>query len=309
MQASDIKKVLIIGSGTMGRHIGLQNALFGCDVVLYDINEEILQKALVHIGKIAAGLVRGGYITEEMAEAAKARISTTTDMAAAAADADLVNESIPENIELKKKVWGEFSKYFSKDAILTTNTSTLLPSLFAETSGNPSRFLAWHFAMPVFILNIVDVMPHAGTDPAVTEIMIEHSRRVGQTPIYIAKEWPRYVYNEMFTSLLAAAQRLAVNEVASIEDIDRAWMVIMEMPRGPFGIMDNVGLDTCLAATKEAVAADPNYPYGKEIIAMLQAKVDANELGRKTGKGFYTYPNPAYSQPGFVERVVPKYKN
>jgi len=308
MQASDIKKVLIIGSGTMGRHIGLQNALFGCDVVFYDINEEILEKALVHIGKIAAGLVRGGYITEEMAQAAKARISTTTDMAAAAVNVNLVSESVPENIELKKKVWGEFSKYLPKDAILTTNTSTLLPSLFAESSGNPARFLAWHFAMPVFLLNIADVMPHPGTDPAVTELMIEHSRRVGQTPIYIAKEWPKYVYNEMFVSLLAAAQRLAVNDVASIEDIDRAWMVIMEMPRGPFGIMDNVGLDTCLAVTKEAVAADPNYPYGKEIIAMFQAKVDANERGRKTGKGFYTYPNPAYEQPGFVERVYPKYK-
>lgn len=308
MQASDIKKVLIIGSGTMGRHIGLQNALFGCDVVFYDINEEILQKALIHIGKIAAGLVRGGYITEDMAEAAKARISINTDIAAASVGVNLVNESVPENIELKKKVWGEFSKYLPADAILTTNTSTLLPSLFAEASGNPARFLAWHFAMPVFLLNIADVMPHPGTDPAVTEIMMEHSRRVGQIPIYIAKEWPKYVYNEMFTSLLAAAQRLVVNDVASVEDIDRAWMVIMEMPRGPFGIMDNVGLDTCLAVTKEAVAGDPNYPYGKEIIAMLQAKVDANERGRKTGQGFYTYPNPAYEQPGFVDRVYPKYK-
>ena len=118
MQASDIKKVLIIGSGTMGRHIGLQNALFGCDVVLYDINEEILQKAVTHIGKIAAGLVRGGYITEEMAEAAKARITTTTDMAAAAADADLVNESIPESIELKKR-----------SGASSANTSRRMPSL------------------------------------------------------------------------------------------------------------------------------------------------------------------------------------
>jgi len=308
MQASDIKKVLIIGSGTMGRHIGLQNALFGCDVVLYDLDEEVLKTAVNHIGKIAAGLVKGGYITEEMAAAAKSRISATTSMEEAARGVDLVSESVPENIELKKKVWGEFSRYLSKDAILTTNTSTLVPSLFAEASGNPARFLAWHFAIPVFIANIVDVMPHPGTDPAVTEIMMEHSRRIGQIPILINKEWPKYVYNEMFTALLSAAQRLAVNNVASIEDIDRAWMVIMDMPRGPFGIMDNVGLDTNLNVIKEAVAADPNFPYGKEIIAMLQAKVDAGHLGRKSGQGFYTYPNPAYEQPGFVERVYPKYK-
>ncbi len=137
---------------------------------------------------------------------------------------------------------------------------------------------------------------------------MEHSRRIGQIPILIGKEWPKYVYNEMFTALLAAAQRLAVNNVASIEDIDRAWMVIMNMPFGPFGIMDNVGLDTNLNVIKEAVAADPDFPYGKEIIAMFQAKVDLGELGRKTGKGFYTYPNPTYQQPGFLERVYPKYK-
>ncbi len=308
MQASDIKKVLIVGSGTMGRHIGLQNALFGCDVVFYDINEEILQTAVTHIGKIAAGFVRGGYITPEMAEAAKSRISTTTDIAAATVGVNLVSESVPENIELKKKVWGELSQYLPTDAILTTNTSTLLPSMFAEASGNPARFLAWHFAIPVFIANIADVMPHPGTDPAITEIMMEHSRRIGQIPILIGKEWPKYVYNEMFTALLAAAQRLAVNNVASIEDIDRAWMVIMNMPFGPFGIMDNVGLDTNLNVIKEAVAADPDFPYGKEIIAMFQAKVDLGELGRKTGKGFYTYPNPTYQQPGFLERVYPKYK-
>ena len=148
-------------------------------------------------------------------------------------------------------------------------------------------------------------MPHAETDPAVTEIMIEHSRRAGQTPY--CQEWPRYVYNEMFTSLLAAAQRLAVNGVASVEDIDRAWMVIMEMPRGPFGIMDNVGLDTCLAATKEAVAADPNYPYGKEIIAMLQAKVDANELGRKQARG--SIPIPTRHRNRALLNAYPKYKN
>ncbi|NLV17740.1 MAG: 3-hydroxyacyl-CoA dehydrogenase [Syntrophomonadaceae bacterium] len=308
MQASDIKKVLIIGSGTMGRHIGLQNALFGCDVVLYDLNEDALKTAVVHIGKIAGGFVKGGYITEEMASAALARISTSSDPAQASEGIDLVSESIPENVELKKKVWGEFSKYLPKDAILTTNTSTLLPSLFAEASGKPERFLAWHFNLPVFIANIVDVMPHAGTDPSVTQLMVDYSKRVGLIPIFIEQEWARYVFNEMFTTLQSSAQRLAVNKVASIEDIDRCWMVILNAPFGPFAIMDNIGIDTNLNILKEAVAADPDVPYGKEVIAFLQAKVDAGELGRKTGKGFYTYPNPAYEQPDFVERVVPKYK-
>jgi 3-hydroxybutyryl-CoA dehydrogenase len=308
MKASDIKKVLIIGSGTMGRQIGLQNALFGREVVFYDLNEDILKVALTHIGKIASGHVKNGYISQEMADSALARISSTTDMEKASAGVNMVSESIPENVELKKKVWGEFSKYLPADAILTTNTSTLAPSLFAEASGHPERFLAWHFAFPVFIANIVDVMPHAGTDQAVTDIILDYSKEVGLVPLYIKKEWPRYVYNEMFVALLEAAQRLAVNGVASIEDIDRAWMGIMGMPFGPFGIMDNVGLDTNLSVIKEHVNSNPDLPYGQQIIDFFQAKVAAGELGRKSGKGFYTYPNPAYQQPGFLERVVPKFK-
>lgn len=308
MKASDIKKVLIIGAGTMGRQIGLQNALFGRDVTFYDLNKDIFKVARTHIGKIAAGYVRGGYISEEMAASALARISFTADIKEACADVNLVSESVPENVELKQRVWGEFSKHLPVDAILTTNTSTLVPSMFADATGHPERFLAWHFAFPVFIANIADVMPHAGTDQAVTDVMLDYSREVGLVPLYIKKEWPRYVYNEMFVAFLEAAQRLVVNEVARIEDIDRAWMGIMGAPFGPFGIMDNVGLDTCLSVIKEHVNSDPSLPWGQEIIDFFQAKVDAGELGRKSGQGFYTYPKPAYQQPCFLDRVVPKYK-
>ena len=308
MNTNDIKKVLIIGAGNMGRQIGLQNALFGREVTLYDVDENSLKAALTHIGKIAAGHARKGYITEEMASSALARIRISTDAEKAAVGANLVSESIPENVKLKQKVWSEFSKHLPADAILTTNTSTLAPSLFADASGHPERFLAWHFASPVFIANIVDVMPHAGTDQAVTDLMLNYSKEVGLVPLYIKKEWPRYVFNEMFMAYLRAAQRLYVNDIASVEDIDRAWMGIMDMQIGPFGIMDNVGLDINLAVAQEQLDSDPNFSNGKEIVDLFLAKVDAGELGRKSGQGFYTYPNPAYAHPGFLERVVPKYK-
>ena len=119
---------------------------------------------------------------------------------------------------------------------------------------------------------------------------------------------PRYVYNEMLTSLMGAALRLVVNGVASIENIDRAWMVIMGTGIGPFGIMDSVGHDTNYHISAEDLAAHPDTPYLKEVVDFFKAKVDANELGRKTGQGFYTYPNPAYEQIDFVERVKPKFE-
>ncbi len=309
MEAKDINKVLIIGSGTMGKHIGLQHALFDCDVVLYDIDEEILQRALVHITKIAARLARQGYITEERAAEAVKRIKATTDIAEACNGVQLVSESVPENVVLKQKVWKQFDEYLPADAILTTNTSTLVASQFAEASGRPERFLAWHFHLPVYNANVVDVMPHAGTDPELVQIMIDFSRRIQQTPINIKKEYAHYVYNEMLTALLSAAQRLAVYDVASVHDIDRSWMAIMNTQIGPFGTMDAIGLDTVLHVTKESLNLTPDDIEKQNIVKFLQAKVDAGELGMKTGKGFYHYPNPEYADPNFVERVKPIYKN
>lgn len=308
MKADDIKKVLIIGSGTMGRHIGLQHALHGYEVVFYDIDEAVLQVAVTHIGKIAAGLLRNGYISDDMFANVKSLIKTSTNPREASNGVQLVSESVPENITLKQKVWSEFNQYLPADAILTTNTSTLIPSMFAEASGRPERFLAWHFHLPVFTANVVDVMPHPGTDPTVTQIIMDHSKNVAQIPIDIHIEWPHYVYNEMLTALTGAALRLAVNGVATVENIDRAWMAIMGTKIGPFGIMDSVGLDTNYHITAEDLAAHPDTPYLKEIVEFFKAKVDAQELGRKTGQGFYNYPHPAYEQPDFLERVKPRFK-
>ena len=308
MKADDIKKVLIIGSGTMGRHIGLQHALYGYEVVFYDIDESVLEVAVTHVGKMASRLLKTGYINEEMYANVSRLITTTTDPQEASRGVQLVSESVPESIALKQKVWSEFDKYLPADAILTTNTSTLVASMFAEASGRPERFLAWHFHLPVLTANVVDVMPHPGTDPAVTEVILEHSRRIDQIPIDIRIEWPNYVYNEMLTSLQSAALRLAVNNVATPEDIDRAWMAIMGTNIGPFGIMDSVGVDTTYHITAQDYELQPDTPYLKEIVQFLKEKVAANELGRKTGKGFYSYPNPAYEQPDFVKRVLPKYK-
>lgn len=308
MEVKDIKKVLIIGSGTMGKHIGLQHALFDCDVTMYDIDDKIVEKALVHISKIAARLARQGYITEEQAQAAVGRIKGTSNIAEACKDVQLVSESVPENVPLKQKVWRQFDEYLPADAILTTNTSTLVASQFAAASGRPARFLAWHFHLPVYTANVVDVMPHEETDPAITQLIIDFSRRIQQQPIYIKKEWAHYVYNEMLTAFLAAAKKLAVYDVAGIEDIDRAWMAIMNTQIGPFGIMDSIGLDTALHISKESLNLDPDDPVKQDTVKFLQAKVDAGELGMKTGKGFYSYPNPEYADPKFIARVKPIYK-
>ncbi|NLB17630.1 MAG: 3-hydroxyacyl-CoA dehydrogenase [Syntrophomonadaceae bacterium] len=308
MNAENIKNVLIVGSGTMGKHIGLQCALFDCDVVLYDIAAEPLEKAKIHLGKIVARLVRQGFITEERGKTALGNMSFTTEIASACKGVHLVSESVPENVALKQKVWKQLDGYLPADAILTTNTSTLVPSQFATASGRPDRFLAWHFHLAPFTANVVDVMPHAGTDPQVVQILMDFSRRIQQTPIFIKNESPHYVYNRMFTALLSAAEELVVNDVASVYDVDRAWMTIMNVPMGPFGMMDILGVDTTLHVTRESLNLDPENETLKKAVAFLQEKFDKNELGVKTGQGFYTYPNPEFASPDFIERVKPIHK-
>ena len=178
MQAQEIKKVLVIGSGLMGRQIALQCALFKVEVSMFGRSEISLARARRHLKRYAQYLIQGGYITPERAAEALDRITLTMDPVAAAADADLVSESVTEDLDLKRQIWAQFGKLVPPQAILTTNSSVILPSEFADACGRPERFLAWHFHQLCFIKNVVDIMPHPGTDPECLAIVVEFSRQL-----------------------------------------------------------------------------------------------------------------------------------
>jgi 3-hydroxybutyryl-CoA dehydrogenase len=292
MQPQDIKKVLVIGSGLMGRQIALQCALFQVNVSIYGRSEISLARARRHLKRYANYLVQGGYITQARADEALERITLTMDPAAAAADADLVSESVTEDIHLKRQVWEQFGKLLPPQAILTTNSSVILPSEFAAACGRPERFLAWHFHQLCFIKNVVDIMPHPGTDPECLNIVVEFSRHLQLQPITLQKEHRGYVFNAMLTQFLTAALELAVADVASIADIDQAWMTVMQTSHGPFGLMDGVGLDTVANILKFGVEVEPENFLYPQALAWLQPKIDAGHLGQKTGQGFYSYTRP-----------------
>ena len=153
---------LPIGSGTMGQQIGFQCAISGFDVNMYDISDDALEKALERMGKLSRHLIRSGQLTEESAEAAFKRIRTFTDAQAAGEKADFVSESVPEDPKLKGRVFAQFNEICPPHAIFTTNTSSLIPSMFAEATGRPDRFAAFHFH-DTRVTKIVDIMPHPGT--------------------------------------------------------------------------------------------------------------------------------------------------
>ncbi len=298
MKLQDIKKVLIIGSGTMGLRIGLQCALSGYETVTYDIDETAFVAAKKTQAFILRQLREKNSISSADAERALSLMSFTLDAEAATRDCDFVSESVLEELSVKKEVWSKFSTLCPTRTVFTTNTSYLLPSAFAEETGRPERFCAFHFH-DVFLANVVDVMPHAGTAPWIVELLMNLGRKLNQTPVFVKRESPGYIFNAMLVALIGAAGALVTYDVSSIEDVDRSWMGNFKMPFGPFGVLDSIGLDTAWHVTNSL-----GDPKSKKFAALLKTYVDAGKLGQKTGEGFYTYPDPAFTRKGFIENVL-----
>ena len=299
MEIGDIQRVLVIGAGTMGQQIGLQCAMHGSDVILYDIAPDALKKARNQMQTYATQLVAEAHLTQEQAHVALGRITATTDPKHAAAEADLLSESVPEDPELKARVFSQFNQLCPPHTIFTTNTSTLLPSMFAEATGRPSQFAALHFHTYVWASNVVDIMPHPDTSQETMALLRAFARQIGQIPIVLKQESHGYVFNAMLNAVSQAALTLAANGIASAEDIDRAWMIVMKMPVGPMGILDNVGLETAWHINQYWANATKD-PQLQKNADFLKQYVDQGRLGVKSGQGFYTYPNSAYQQPGFL---------
>jgi 3-hydroxybutyryl-CoA dehydrogenase len=302
MRIEDVRLIAVAGAGTMGQQISFQCAGHGYDVVLYDIDPAALETASARIDGYAARLESGGTITSELRASARARIALTTDLDAAGGAADLLSEAVPEDPDLKGRVFAAFNVACPPRTIFMTNTSTLLPSQLAEASGRPDRLLALHFHLPAWVNNLADVMPHPGTAPEVTQLVLAFARRIGQVPIELRREYNGYVFNSMYTALNRAAITLAEQGVASIEDIDRSWMHITKAPVGPLGALDAVGLDTVWAIT-DYWARQLGDEQLRANAEFLKEYIDRGDVGVKSGRGFYTYPDPAYARPGFIASV------
>ena len=300
MKIEDIRKVLIIGAGTMGQQIGFQCALNGYDVVMYDTSDEMLKNAKSQIEEIAQTFVIAGRVNNDLVPGILGRIVYSRNAEEAAQEVDFVSESIPEDPELKGRVFAEFNRLCPARTIFTTNTSSLVPSMFAEETGRPDKFAAFHFH-DIRITNVVDIMPHPGTSKETIELISAFSDCIGQQAIVLEKEQSGYVFNTMLMSLFESAQTLAEREVASVEDIDKAWMGVMHTIMGPFGIMDSIGLDTVWKVT-DYWANQTGLPQSLANASFMKQYPDRGDLGVKTGQGFYSYPDPAYTAPDFIKK-------
>ena len=240
-------------------------------------------------------------MTPEAAEAALSRISYTS-RPEDGADADLLSESVLEDVDLKAKVFGQFHQICQPKTVFTTNTSTLLPSMWAEATGRPAQFAALHF-LDAFDAPLVDIMPHPGTSPEIVELLAAFAKRIKQVPLIFKKEYRGYVSNAIFGAMNDMAFKLVfTDKVVSVEDVDRAVMIHLQMPIGIFGMMDRIGLDTIwhVMESNAKMSGDPGAQQFADEFKQLY--IDKGWLGVKSGRGFYTYPDPAYLRPEFLGR-------
>lgn len=299
--AMNYQNITVAGSGVLGSQIAYQTAFKGFNVSVYDINDEVLERAKERINGLKEHYKKDLNATDEEVNSAYERISFNSNLPKAVADADLVIEAIPEVVQIKTDFYNELGKVAPEKTIFATNSSTLLPSQFADATGRPAKFLALHFANEIWKNNTAEVMKHPGTDMKVFNEVIEFAKAIGMVALPLYKEQPGYILNSLLVPLLDAAQLLLLNEVADAETIDKTWMIATGAPQGPFAILDVVGINTAYNITLAKAKATGSQEYEKLAELLKSEYIDKGKLGRATGEGFYTYPNPNFMKPGFLE--------
>ena len=295
------KNVTVAGSGILGYQIAFQAAFHGFNVSVYDINDEVLEKAKSKFQLMCKAFRKDLRATQEQLDKAFDNLSYTSDLAEAVKDADLMIEAIPEIPEIKIEFYEKLAKLAPEKTIFATNTSTLLPSQFAESTGRPAQFLALHFANKIWMHNVAEIMGHPGTDPKVFDKVVAFATAIGMVAMPLDKEQPGYIMNSLLAPFIDAALQLVAKEVADPHTIDKTWMIVTGAPSGPFAILDTIGINTAYNITKLSAEKTQNPVRFKAAQYLKEQLIDQNKLGFATGEGFYTYPNPAFMRPEFLK--------
>ena len=298
---SRIDHVTTYGSGVLGGQIAWHSAFRGKTVVAYDVTEAALATCRAAHDQYAAIYRKDIGAGDEAIAATRARLTYTTDLAAAVSRADLVIESVPEVPEVKTSAYRTLAPLLREHTLVATNSSTLLASDFAAATGRPEKFCALHFANLIWLMNVAEIMAHPTTSDDTLTQVTEFAIEIGMLPIPVRKEQNGYVLNTWFVALLNAAQTLVTNGISTPEDVDRTFMKCNPgAPMGPLGMIDMVGMVT--AYNVESYWGhrnnDPQMVRNAEYIKTHF--IDRGNLGMPTGEGYYRYPNPAYQQPGFL---------
>jgi len=296
----NISNIVVCGSGVLGAQIAYQSAFHGFNVTVYDIKQELLDKLKEKFQHLGALYKEDLNASQKNVDDATCRISYSSNLAEAVKDADIVIEAIPENIQIKKSFYVQLGKVAPSKTIFCTNSSTLLPSMFAQETGRPERFLALHFANQIWKNNTAEIMGHSGTDQQVFNTIMKFATDIGMIALALHKEQPGYILNSLQIPLLLAGMDLYSNGVADPHTIDKTWMVVSKSPMGPFATLDLIGFETVYNIAMNAAEAG-NEQMRKGARLLKEQYIDKGKLGISTGEGFYKYPNPEYENPEFIK--------
>jgi len=280
-----IERVGVVGCGLMGSGIAQVAAQAGCQVVVREVDQGLLDRGLGRIRKFLDGGVAKGKMTKEDAEATFGRLRGTTSLEDLG-ESEIVVEAVVENLEVKREVFTTLDGLCPESTLLSSNTSSLSITEMGAMTKRPDRFLGLHFFNPVPLMKLVEVVKTVRTSEATAEAGMEFARALGKTPI-LTKDTPGFVVNRLLVPYLLDAIRALETGVAGIEDIDLGMKLGTGYPMGPFTLLDFVGLDTTyyIAGIMFDEFKQPQYAAP----TLLKRMVTAGYLGRKSGKGFYDY--------------------
>ena len=281
----DIKRIGVVGAGTMGNGIAHVSAMSGYDVVLVDLNEDLVNRGIATITANLDRMVKKEKITEEDKKATLSRIAKGKSIKDVS-DCQIVIEAVTEDVKIKKDVFKELDSVTSRDAILASNTSSISITELAAATTRPDKVIGMHFMNPVPVMKLVEIVRGLQTSDSTYQVVFELAKMLGKTPVEV-NDYPGFISNRVLMPMINEACWALMEGVGTKESIDTVMKLGMNHPMGPFELADLIGLDVCLAIMEVLYQGFSDSKYRP--CPLLRNMVKAGYLGRKTKRGFYTY--------------------
>jgi len=299
-----LNKITVLGSGIMGHGIAQISAMNGYQVVLRDIEQKFLDSAMDKIKWSLDKLVEKNKIKKEESDKIYGRIKPIVDLKDALIDTDLLIEAVPEDLNLKKKVYSEVDQFAEEKTVYASNTSTLPISEISQLTSRPDRFIGLHFFNPPQLMKLVEVIPGARTEKSIVDLGIKLVKSFGKDPILCNKDVPGFIVNRIFIPLVHEAAYCLESDGKTMTQIDSAVKFKLFLPMGIFELADYTGIDVIHKATVEMYSRDKKVIHPHPMIAQL---FSSGKLGKKSGDGFYSYGDKNYERVPLSEEEAKQY--